>query len=106
MLNLPVRVLFAIYFGLVMGLVHLASSESDKTILGQIRSRSDALCFLVIVCLDLGSISTLNLFLKEKQVFIRECQASYYDIFSYYWSRFLIQIAVGIPMSLAIVFIC
>lgn len=89
-LSLPMRLIFACYSGLMVGLTY-AMLRSNGFI-DQIRGKAGALSFLTSLCFVGGFQGCLQVMWEDRTVFMRDYRSHYYDITPAYFAKNLVII--------------
>jgi ABC-type multidrug transport system ATPase subunit/ABC-type multidrug transport system permease subunit len=87
---LRVKALQTIVIGVIIGLIYLG--VNSKELNAQSQDRMGALYFIVLNQFMGSSMGVLNIFSKEKPVFIREHKLGYYQLPAYFVSKNLVEL--------------
>ncbi|KAJ2452359.1 hypothetical protein EV183_002989 [Coemansia sp. RSA 2336] len=91
-LILNIRVAQAAFFGLLIGFIFL--NTQDRPIAVQRQNFSGALFFTAVTQLLLSLLSVVNVFTRERLVFLREWQGGYYGLPAYFVSKNIIELPI------------
>ena len=91
-LIIPMRVVRALFFGVLIGSVYRRDSASAiRPAQGLIQDRVSSLYFLLTNELFGGVAIVISIFEAERPVFLREYRLGYYGVAAYFWSKVLVE---------------
>ncbi|KAJ1738565.1 hypothetical protein LPJ78_001945 [Coemansia sp. RSA 989] len=91
-LILNIRVAQAVFFGLLIGFIFL--NTQDRPIPVQRQNFSGALFFTAVTQFLLSLLAVVNVFTRERLVFLREWQGGYYGLPAYFVSKNIIELPI------------
>ncbi|KAI8322916.1 hypothetical protein GQ54DRAFT_332885 [Martensiomyces pterosporus] len=93
-LVLRIRIGQSIGFGLILGLVFLNTQNRPASV--QMQNFSGAIFFTCVTQYLLTTLAVVNVFAGERMVFLREWQAGYYTLPSYFIAKNIVELPIQI----------
>ncbi|KAJ2007952.1 hypothetical protein GGI04_001324 [Coemansia thaxteri] len=93
-LIIKIRLVQAVFFGLLIGLVFL--NTQNRPVAVQRQNYSGAIFFTCVTQFLLTILAVINVFTGERLVFFREWQASYYGLPSYFVAKNIVELPIQI----------
>lgn len=98
---LPVKAMQTIIIGIIIGLIYYDLNSKD--LISQAQDRKGALYFIILNQFMGSSMGVLNIFFREKTVFLREHKLGYYQLPAYFLSKNLVELPYQIAFPILLV---
>lgn len=91
-LSLPMRLVFALYSGLTVGLTYAMLRSDD--FFDQVRGKTGALSFMMTNFFVAGFLGCIQVMWEDRNVFMRDYRSHYYDVTPAYIAKMMVTLPV------------